>query len=153
MIISRKLNRINYPPLYMYGKQLTRVTSHKHLGVTLNDTMTWNNHIETVCKKANKKVGLLKRLSRTLPRQVKEVVYSSLIRPVLEYAAVVYDGCPKRLSDMLETVQRQAALACTGAYLRTSHSSLLGELGWDRLSTRRQCQRLYILYFIKYKIP
>lgn len=149
MIISRKLNKINYNPLFMAGKQLKEVKSHKHLGVVLNNTMSWHDHAEYVCAKANKQVGLLRRVSRILPRQAKEIIYTSFIRPILEYSSVVFDGCPQRLSNSLEAVQRQAALACTGAYLRTTHSELLRELGWDRLAVRRQYQKLNLFYKIQ----
>ena len=149
MIISRKLNKVDYDPLFMAAKQLKEVSSHKHLGIVLNNTMSWNDHVEYACSKANKQVGLLRRVSRILPRQAKEVIYTSFIRPILEYSSVVFDGCPQRLSNLLEAVQRQAALACTGAYVRTNHIQLLRELGWDKLAVRRQYQKLNLFYKIQ----
>ncbi len=152
MVFSRKLNRPALPPLYMNNSQLRQVDSHKHLGLTLTQTLSWEEHIVNICTKANKRIGILKRLTKTLTRQAKETVYLSFIRPVLEYAAVIYDGCPNRLVKMLEGVQRQAALACTRAYLCTSHNALLDELGWDRLCTRRECHKLNMFYKIKYNL-
>ena len=81
-----------------------------------------------------------------LNQKPKITIHQSYIRPILEYASVIYDNCTMTLSDKLEGVQRQAALACTGAYASTSHNALLAELGWVRLSVRRECQKLFHMY-------
>ena len=146
MVFSRKLTRLALPPLFMNNSKLRQVESHKHLGLTLSQSFTWDMHIINACNKANIRIGILKRLSRTLSRRSKETVYLSFIRPILEYGSVIYDGCTQKLNNLLEGVQRQAALACTGAYVKTSHSALLTELGWDTLVTRREYQKLCYLY-------
>ena len=69
-----------------------------------------------------------------------------MIRPILEYADIIFDNCSNYLSNMLEAVQRRAAIICTGAYRHTEHQTLLAELGWDTLQTRRHQHKL-IHYF------
>ena len=39
------------------------VRSFKFLGVVVNDTLTWADHIDMVCKKASCSMTLLRRLS------------------------------------------------------------------------------------------
>ena len=51
MIVSNKKVPPVYPNLYLNGQVLTRVASHKHLGITLSHDMSWNLHIDTVLKK------------------------------------------------------------------------------------------------------
>ena len=48
-----------------------------------------------------------------------------MIRPILEYGSIIYDGSPDIYLNRLENVQRQAALTCTGAYKHTKHTILL----------------------------
>jgi hypothetical protein len=72
-----------------------------------------------------------------------------MIRPILEYAAVIFDGSADTHLDRLEAVQRQAALSCTGAYRHTSHEKLLEELGWPPLSTRRKQHRMNLMFKIQ----
>ena len=69
-----------------------------------------------------------------------------MIRPILEYADIIFDNCSNYLSNRLEAVQRRAAIICTGAYRHTEHQTLLTELGWDSLQIRRQHRKL-IHYF------
>jgi hypothetical protein len=69
-----------------------------------------------------------------------------MIRPILEYGAIIFDGCQDYSADRLENVQRQAALTCTGAFRHTKHQNLLEELGWPPLSKRRKQQRLNVMF-------
>ncbi len=82
-------------------------------------------------------------------RSVKLIIYKNYIRPISEYATPVYSGnLNKFYSDQLENLQRQALMACVGAYRHTSHSKLLQETGIEPLSIRRKYYGLCHLYKI-----
>jgi hypothetical protein len=144
--ITRKTNPFPKPSLYLNGVQIVEVLTHKHLGLTFNSNLTWSDHITQLVSKASKCVGLLKRISRDVPRKCLEILYKSTILPIMEYAAVIFDGSADNITKRLEDTQRQAALACTGAYKHTKHVKLLEELGWPLLSTRRKNHRLVLMY-------
>ena len=57
-----------------------------------------------------------------------------MIRPILEYANVVFDNMPSHLSDALERFQYQAGLVCSGALHGTSRVAVLQDLGWPTLA-------------------
>ncbi len=95
-----------------------------------------------------KRVTLLKRLALKVPRTTKLIIYTGFIRPVLEYGSAIFDNCTSELSDEIENVQRQAALSITGAYIHTSHISLLAEVGLCKVSHRRTVAKLTLLYKI-----
>ena len=115
-IISRKLFPVQYGPLYLNGKELKRVDNLKQLGLKLNEKMTWDTHIRGKCVDANKRVNLLKRLSLFVPMITKLQIYISFIRPLLEYAAVVFDNCDDEWSNTIERVQRDAAISICDWY-------------------------------------
>ena len=119
-----------------------KVTSHSHLGMTFTENLSWEVHMHNRIKKTAPTMNVLVRTSRILPRPVKEVIYRTFIRPVLEYGCMVYDNCQAFISPTLEQCQRTAALACTGAYRDTSLSKLLSELGWPTLVKRREYYKL-----------
>ena len=56
-----------------------------------------------------KKIGFLKKLKFVLGRNTLSKMYLTFIRPLLEYASEVWDGCTCQETDMLEKVQLQAA--------------------------------------------
>ena len=95
---------------------------------------------------------ILNRLKFLLPRVALERIYLSMIRPVLEFGDVILDSISLSTGHALETIQRQAAIMCCGAYRHTSHSSLLHELGWELLSERRKFHKLILFYKIFHKI-
>jgi hypothetical protein len=128
--VSRKVNTAPKPNLLLKGIPVNEVKTHKHLGLTFNDTLSWSDHIGNLTVKAAKCVGLLRRICREVPRQCLEVLYKAMIRPILEYGDIVFDNSPDTYTDRLENVQRQAAIVCTGAYKHTNHDKLLEELGW-----------------------
>ena len=84
-------------------------------------------------------------------RSPKETAYISLVRSVLNYAAVVWDPCQKKDMDRLEGIQRRAALFVCNDYGRyISVSKMMKELKWQPLSEHRRDQRLLLLYKIVY---
>ena len=65
------------------GSTLERVDTFKYLGITVNQNMTWSDHIESVVAKANQRIGLLKRVKHLLPRHARITLYNVLILPIL----------------------------------------------------------------------
>ena len=140
--------KTQYDPLYLDGKELGKVQTHCQLGIIFNDKMTWDDHIRSKCTAAMKRVTLLKQLALRVPRTTKLVIYTSFVRPVLEYGSVLFDNCSQTMSDMIERVQRQAALAITGAYAHTNHVNLLRETGLSLLSIRRTVSKIILIFKI-----
>ena len=60
-------------------------------------------------------------------------MYFSFIRPILEYADIIFDNCTLFYCDKLESVNLEAARIVTGATKLTSHSLLYTECGLDKL--------------------
>ena len=99
--------------------------SHNHLGMTLTENMSLDVRIRNCIRKAAPTMNVLVRTSRVLPSPVKEVIYRTFVRPVLEYGCMVYDNCQAFISHTLEQSHRTTDLACTEASHDTCHSKLL----------------------------
>ena len=58
--VTKKKKKIitNY---LIHGENLTQTNNAKYLGVTINDKLSWNPHIDEVIKKSNKTLGFIKR--------------------------------------------------------------------------------------------
>ena len=72
------------------GKVLDKIDSIKVLGMIISSKLTWNEHIDYITAKANKRLYFLALLLRagTSTRDVLEV-YFSIVRSVVEYAVEV----------------------------------------------------------------
>ena len=122
------------------------------MGVTLENNFTWSSHITKIAAKGSKCVGIMRRVSRDLPRSSLERLYLTMVRPILEYGGILFDGCPDTYLKKLDKVQREAALICTGAYRHTKTKNLMAELGWDSLQLRRANQKLCLMFKIQRKV-
>jgi hypothetical protein len=148
MLISKKRKITNHPPLLMNGKIIKKVVKHCHLGLTLTNTISWKEHIKNLSIKANRRLYLLRKIRNIVPRKCLINLYFLYVRSALDYCDIIYDACTKEEASVLESIQRKAAVICTGAFRRTSTRSLLHELGWNTLGTRRRWHRLNMLYKI-----
>ena len=80
------------------------IISNECLFITNN--LHWGKHIEEICNKSYRTLGLLKRNLSTCPMEVKLQEYKGLIRFVLEYASTAWDPHQSYLHEKLEKVQK-----------------------------------------------
>ena len=71
----------------------------------------------------------MRRLNFILDRKSLQIMYFSFVRPLLEYADIVWDNCSQYESNQLEQIQNEAARIVTGATILVSINSLLHETG------------------------
>ncbi len=76
-------------------------------------------------KKHKKRLNLLKGLKFKIDRAALINLYKALIRPVLEYADVLWDNCTLRECDLIESIQYESARVITGAMKGTSTWSIV----------------------------
>ena len=152
-IISLGLKRSKLIYNYtMLGETLEQVHEHTYLGVTITDDLSWKSHYRHSVNKANKMLGLLKRNIHQCSTDTKATAYKTLVRPYLEYAAVVTDPYQNKYIQMLDNVQRRAARFVVNDYRRTSSvSKMIEKLGWESLADRRLRARLSQFYLIHKK--
>ena len=149
IIFSRKHNRPIHPPLNMAQQVINEVTSHKHLGLVFSNDCNWHEHIDYIKTKAWFRINIMRKLKFLLDRKSLETIYISFIRPLLEYANVVWDNCTQYESDELEKIQNEAARIVTGATKLVSLQSLYIDTGWESLAARREKHKLILYYKCK----
>ena len=129
------------------NNNISQVNSQTHLGVTLDVKLTFEEHLKNVFNKTNKTIGLLKKLSNLLPRQVLVTISKAFIRPHLDYVDVLYDKAfNNSFHAKMESIQYNACLAITGAIGGTSREKIYQELGLESLHLRRWYRKLCLFY-------
>ena len=139
ILLGRARNQ-DIPLLTISGNPNQRVSCFKLLGVHISDDLLWDTHIESICSKTNSRLYFLKRLKRAgLSDKDLHCFYSTVIRPVLEYACVVWHhGLTKALSDRLEALQNRAIRIIHGrAVLNMPYEKALAFSQLESLSHRR----------------
>ena len=69
LLISRKLNKLNHPPIIMQNPQISEVEFHKHLGIYLSNDCTWHHHIKYISEKAWGRINVMRKLKFKLDRK------------------------------------------------------------------------------------
>ena len=137
------------PSLIFNNTMLDCVDNHKHLGLTLSSDGKWHAHIDNMLTSASRTLGLLRSLKYKLCRKALNQIYLSYLRPILEYASVVWDGCTLCEKKKLELIQYEAARLVTGSTRSVSIETLIKEIGWLSLSDRRLFQKAVTMFKIK----
>ncbi|XP_062578982.1 uncharacterized protein LOC134240892 [Saccostrea cucullata] len=144
-ITTKRKQRIT--PYYIHGKELATTTKAKYLGVNISNNLSWNHHIDSVCKKANNTTAFLRRNLSSCPSNIKDKCYKTLVRPQVEYASTVWDPHTKKNIDKLEAVQRRAARFVTNNYNTTSSvTTMIDRLEWESLQQRRIKAKAIMMY-------
>ena len=103
------LGRLNPKHTYtMGGVDLTVTNEEKDLGVLVDDKLDFGKHIKEIVKKANRRLGLIKKGFDCLDKEMFMYLYPVLIRPLLEYCVQVWSPHKLMDIDLLERVQRRA---------------------------------------------
>lgn len=149
-VIQVTRSRTPLPTQYiLHGQVLETVTSSKYLGVDISSNLTWNNHIDQICAKANRTLGFVKRNIRSKDPTLRETAFKALVRPLVEYASPVWSPYTKKNIHKIEMVQRRAARWTVGNYSTyASVTDMLSQLGWRSLEQRRADARLCLFYKI-----
>lgn len=151
LIVSRKRNSY-HQPLQMLNQTIPEVKDHKHLGLFLSHNCLWHSHIEYINEKAWKRVNIMRKLKFMLDRKSLEIIYISFIRPILEYADVVWGNAFQYELDLLDKIQNECARIVSGATRLVSIENLNNEVNWETLEQRRYKHRLTLFYKIKHGI-
>ena len=136
------------------NEALTCENMIKYLGVTIDNKLTFGQHIQEKCKNATTILNILRRNLYFAPRTVKSKAYKSCVLPILEYASSCWSPSSQKLSNTLEMVQHNAAkfIANTynkkGDFKQFSISKILRNLNLDTLEERRTQAKLIMAYKI-----
>ena len=100
------ITKENTAPVHINDVQV--VDCMKILGVYFNNRLSWDDHISYIIKSCNRKMYSLRVLRSVLSEDELHKVYSSFIRPVLEYASPVFVSLNIFLSNSCNRLQKRA---------------------------------------------
>ena len=81
----------------------------KSLGVYIDQNLSWNVHVNNLCKKIAAGIGVIKRSRAFVPFDILLYMYSSSVQPHFDYCSEIWGCCNKTLSTKLQKLQNRAA--------------------------------------------
>ena len=115
MRIMSKTKKLNVKEYYnMDETKLKTVYREEDLGIIFDNKLSFEEHINSKVKKANSLAGMLRRSFVHLDKAMFKQLFTSIIRPHLEYGATIWNPHSKKLIVMIENVQRRASRQIPG---------------------------------------
>ena len=130
------------------GKEIENVQSEKDLGVTFDTSLRFTSHIANITKKANSRLGMIKRSFSNLSKEIVIPLYKSLVRPIVEYGSSIWNPMLKSDVQEIEKIQRRA----TKLISNISHLSYPDRLRYLKMDSltfrRRRCDMIQVYRII-----
>jgi len=100
----------------MNDVQLECVSEEKDLGVIISGDLKWEKECSEAVKKANRMLGMIKRIFIDRSKEIIISLYKSLVKPHLEYCCQIWSPYYKKDIKLIEGVQRRATKLVTGSF-------------------------------------
>lgn len=95
------------PELMLGNVIIDNVQAFKYLGILLDCTLSWDQHIKKIAGKVSSMCGVLKRISSFVPRKVMLLLYFAHIHSHLNYMIIVWGRACKSKLKKLQTLQNR----------------------------------------------
>ena len=93
--------------LKIYKKAISEKEQVKYLGITIDSTLSWRNHIDNVSNKISKTVGLLYKIRYFVDIKIIKTLYYSLVYPHLIYGIEVWGSAAETHLNKLLILQKK----------------------------------------------
>ena len=106
------------------------VSAQKHLGITIDKYLTWEQQIDLVCRNLSHKLTLTKLLSKYVIQNSLKQYYNSYVLPVFDFGCVVCGKTANANLTRLVKLQKRAARMTLKVDCMTPSEQLFTELNW-----------------------
>ena len=90
-----------------------RTSNFDFLGLVINETLSWNNHVDKVSNKISKYVGILCRLRHYLPPNIMRMIYCSMVQTHLNFSLLAWGFQTNRIYKLQKKIVR---ILCDAKY-------------------------------------
>ena len=107
-IATRQKHQLSPLPLdlVLSGEKIDQVSEHSLLGITIDNQLRWDSHINNVCKTVSRRVFLLSKLRYIVDIDTRKLFFNVHIKHHIDYASVVWDGCSDVFKKRLNSLHR-----------------------------------------------
>ena len=145
LTLGKFWNIIHAHPYSLDGNQLEHVFLEKDLGVLIDSDINFEEHISKQVKKANSILGVIRRGFEDLCPSTFYTLYTTFVRPHLEYAQSVWSPRLRKHVNLLEGVQRRAT-RMVRCLRNLTYEERLRKLGLPSLEFRRHFGDMVQIY-------
>ena len=87
---THKISNSSELNLFIGIERLVYTHNHKLLGVYLDETLTFQTHIDKLCSKMSSKITLLYYLSKYVSKEIRKQFFSAYIQSLIDFSCTVW---------------------------------------------------------------
>ena len=88
---QNKLANLNHQfDVKIDGYSLERTKTYMYLGIELDESLSWDSHIDNTVKKVSAGLGAIKCVRSLVPRETLIMIYKALTQPYFDYCSTVW---------------------------------------------------------------
>ena len=112
---QKNISKINLQ-LFINNTKIDQVKEFDFLGITIDECMSWNAHINKISSKISRVNGVLSRLKRFVPSNILKMIYNALIQPHLNYGILLWGTNTTRIQKLQKWSVRSITLSKYNAH-------------------------------------
>ena len=145
----------NLPDKFLFNNtEIMRSNSIKYLGLTLDEHLTFNLHIQNVCNSIRRYFKIFYNIRRYINCKQVEILYYSMIYSQIKYGLIVYGFTTKNNIKKLQTLQNQLLKVLTSKDRRHPTNDLHSQLKILKIEDLFFQEKVSFVYnYVNNKLP
>ena len=78
------------------------------LGINIDNKLTFDSHIKSMCRKAGQKLSAPSKISPHLETDKKELLFKSMVKPQLNHCPLVWMFCSRNANNLINKIQEKS---------------------------------------------
>ena len=78
------------------------------LRITIDNKLTFDSHIKSICRKAGQKLSALSRISPYLETDKKELLFKNMVKSQFSYCPLVWMFCSRNTNNLINKIQERS---------------------------------------------
>ena len=116
---------VDHPQFFIGGCHVENVNQAKNLGVIIDGSLDWEEHISNVRTKVSRAIGFLKYCRKFLPQNTLIKMYRGIVEPHFRFCSSVWGWCGVTKLQTLQKLQNRAARMATKSSFDTPSVGLI----------------------------
>ena len=108
--------------------ELEQVHTNTLLGVKIDGKLSFDEHIDDLCKTLSQRIAVLKRIKSFFPLEQRILYYNAMIKQVMLYGSIAWSSCSIQNLQKAFRLQRGAARVILDANARENSVQLFNKL-------------------------
>ena len=126
--------------------EIVNVENHKLLGMIIDEDLTYEAHVDELCNKLSKRLGLLRHISPYLKKNQRIIYFNTIIKPLMMYASQVWTLCNREALERVLRMQKRAARIILEAQRTSRTVTLFNNLSWIPFYNEAYIKRCELAY-------